>query len=293
MSRWLAIVNPHAGAFRGGDFRATWMPRVNAAVATVIYTEAPGHATTIVRAAQGYDGIAVVGGDGTLFEVLAGTQHDGPPLAIIPAGRGNCLALDLNVGSVPRALQAIADGARVDVDMMVVEVAFADGRRGDYRAASTLAFGYVADTVARAGRLQRLGGYAYTAAAVCTRPRRAVVETSYGGETPSSQRLSGVVINNTRYLANFLAFPRASVSDGLIDVLELDVGWARQMLHNLAILSRSYFYNADRELQAAQMRFRLLEAGSLMIDGELLDGVAEFSVRCEPAAACFVRGRAA
>jgi diacylglycerol kinase family enzyme len=292
MSRWLAIANPHAGAFHGGNFQAQWMPRIEACVAKLVYTEGPGHATEIARAARGYDGIAVIGGDGTVFEVLAGIDHGDPPIAIVPAGRGNCLALDLGVGSMAQALAAIARGRPVAVDLMALEVVFADGRRGDYRAASTLAVGYVAHVVARARHLLRLGRYAYAASAVCTRPPRLRVESRYGAEPPRAEELASIVINNTSYLANFRAFPRASYCDGLIDVLELDAGWVRQMLHNISVLSQSYFYTPGREFRAPALAFRLAEPGLLMMDGELLEGVAEFGVRCLPGAATFQRSAA-
>jgi len=289
MSRWLAIANPHAGAFHAGDFRGTWMPRVGACVERVLYTEGPGHATELARAAAGYDGIAVIGGDGTVFEVLAGLGARSPPLAIVPAGRGNCLALDLGVGSVEDAIAAIKTGRPVRVDLMALEVAFADGRRGSYLAASTLAVGYVANVVARARHLLRLGRCAYATAALCTRPPRLHVEARYGEQPARTAELASIVINNTSYLANFRAFPHASFSDGLIDVLELDVGWARQMLHNLSVLSRRYFYNPGREFRAPALGFRLAEPGLLMIDGELLEDVADFGVRCLPGAATFQR----
>lgn len=292
MGKWLAIANPYAGALRDSAFADTWMPRIRQHVDTLVYTEAPGHATAIACAARGYDGIAVIGGDGTLFEVLAGVSRDGPRLAVIPAGRGNCLALDLGVDTVPRALQAIDDAVPVNVDLMAVELEFADGRRRSCRAASTLALGYAADTVARAAQLRRAGRYAYVAAAVCTRPRRTLLETAYGDTPPRSQTLSGVIVNNTRHLANFIAFPHANCCDGVLDVLELDVGWPRQMLHNAAVLSRSYFYRPGRELQTPDLRVRLHVPGRMMIDGELLEAVSAFEVRCEPAAARFVRRRA-
>lgn len=292
-ARWLAIANPQAGAFRTGHFETHWMPRVREHVAAVVYTQGPRDATAIARAACNYDGIAAIGGDGTLLEVLAGITLGGPSLAIIPAGRGNCMALDLGVDTVPRALQAIANGSAFDIDLMAIDATFADGRRDTYHAASTVAVGYVADAVRRAEQFAVLGRYAYAAATVVTRPRFFMLETCVGDGSPSRRRLSGIIINNSRHLANFLAFPRASLSDRRIDMLELNVGWTAQMLHNVALLSRSYFYNPGKESQAEEFHVRLLAPDWLMIDGELIDGVAKFSVRCDPAALRVIRGLSA
>src|SRR6202035_5257995 len=45
--------------------------------------------------AQGYDGIVVCGGDGTIFDVIQGLAGSGVPLGIIPFGTGNVMAQNL------------------------------------------------------------------------------------------------------------------------------------------------------------------------------------------------------
>lgn len=155
MGDWLAIANPSAGAFRQGRFRKRWLPEITRQVARVIYTEAPGQATEIARSAQDFAGIVVIGGDGTIFEVLGGMQRKDQRLALIPAGRGNCLALDLCVSQMPVALDAIANGQPVGIDLLELELGFTDGRCHTCRAASTLAIGYVAQVVKLAQHLDR------------------------------------------------------------------------------------------------------------------------------------------
>ena len=288
MRRWLAIANPHAGAFRFADFRQRWMPCISSAVERVEFTEAPGHATEIARAAGDYDGIVVVGGDGTLFEVLAATVDPTQLHAIIPAGRGNCMALDLGLGSVPQALRALDRGDSFGIDLMDLRVEFADGSCRSCRAASTLAAGYVARVVERASGMLALRRHAYAAAAVLTRPKRFGLETRYDGLSARAL-LTGVVVNNTRYLANFHAFPAASLDDGLLDVLEVDADWGPQMLHNASVLSRGHFHDSGRAVRAANIALDFAEPELLMVDGELLHGVRACAITSAPAAARFIR----
>jgi diacylglycerol kinase family enzyme len=62
-------------------------------------TDAPGHATEIVRSflPQGLDVVVVCGGDGTISEVACGLAGSGVPLAILPGGTSNVLARELAI----------------------------------------------------------------------------------------------------------------------------------------------------------------------------------------------------
>jgi diacylglycerol kinase (ATP) len=64
-------------------------------------TSAPGDATKIVAQAiaEGADLILVLGGDGTVNEVVNGMMHSRIPLGILPAGTANVLSMELGLGS--------------------------------------------------------------------------------------------------------------------------------------------------------------------------------------------------
>jgi diacylglycerol kinase (ATP) len=74
-------------------------------------TSAPGHASDIARAAvkAGADLILVLGGDGTINEVVNGMVHSKATLGILPAGTANVLAMELGLGSrLDRAIERLA-----------------------------------------------------------------------------------------------------------------------------------------------------------------------------------------
>jgi YegS/Rv2252/BmrU family lipid kinase len=97
----LLIYNPTAGqrdrrAQMGAvaeSARARGLELINAP------TDAPGHATEIVRSflPQGLDVVVVCGGDGTISEVACGLAGSGVPLAILPGGTSNVLARELAI----------------------------------------------------------------------------------------------------------------------------------------------------------------------------------------------------
>ena len=76
---------------------------------TVAPTTGPATAGAIARAyiARGADLILAAGGDGTINEVAEGMVHSHVPLAILPGGTANVLAMEMKLG---RKLERAASG---------------------------------------------------------------------------------------------------------------------------------------------------------------------------------------
>ena len=123
LGRTLLIVNPAA---RHGE-TAKLMPAVHrlmdgVAEYEVMVSAGPRHAFDIARAAEGFDTVVAVGGDGTAHEVLNGVMErpeDSRPLyGIVPTGSGNDYAHTLGMSDdLSTALRQIASGARRVVDL--------------------------------------------------------------------------------------------------------------------------------------------------------------------------------
>jgi len=113
---WFIVVNPASG---GGAARRRW-PMLRAELERrgvayrVLTTDAPGHATTLARAAveNGARHLLAVGGDGTLHELVNGLcAPDGAPhsdavVCVAPLGSGNDWARNQQVPSDPALLAA-------------------------------------------------------------------------------------------------------------------------------------------------------------------------------------------
>jgi len=291
MKNWIAIINRRAGGLRSPQKHERIANKLRQFGAEVAFTERPGHAQELARRASGAEGIAVAGGDGTLLEVLNGAAGAAPRLAVIPTGRGNSLARDLGVFPVAHALECLHSSRVTRVDL--IEVLFDDIGRARRRllSASTVALGYPAAVVRSAGaHFRRLGGYCYAAAAVCLRPRPVAMRIAEETAAASRSSLTGLVVNNTRHLGNFLSLPHASCRDGSLDVMELRAGYWRQCAHNVSMLSGLQFYTPARLGRARSLALTLSEPHDLMVDGELFAGVVSLNVRIQPAAIEFVCG---
>ncbi len=291
MSGWLAIVNRHSGGNGGQAHLPNLLNSLKGLVEKTAFTEYPGHATEIARAATDYSGLAAVGGDGTLFEILKGMDRKRQRIAIFPAGRGNSLARDLGFfGRIP----SIGEVERSDpyyIDLMEVIIRNTAGFEVRNFSASTIAIGYpVSVTKAARGFPRHLGKFCYAAATACVLPARFEMETSREGACWRTTHLRFFIANNTRHVANFLVFPEASCRDGFIDLLELVCGFIGQSLHNISALLGSSLFRRDHLSRATNLQIRLREPQDIMIDGEIFPDIVSVHIRMMATALACVPG---
>jgi YegS/Rv2252/BmrU family lipid kinase len=81
-------------------------------------TTGPGQAGEIARQAiaEGADLILVLGGDGTVNEVVQGVAFSGVPLGVLPGGTANCLAMELGLGSrIEKAAELLVVSEPVEI----------------------------------------------------------------------------------------------------------------------------------------------------------------------------------
>lgn len=161
----LLVVNPAArggrsaeGAALAAFTRAGFTPRVRR-------TEAAGHAAEIASAETGDGDVFVLGGDGTVMEVVGALVGRRNAVGVLPGGTGNQLARHLGIPlSVPRAVAALVHARPVTLDL---------GRLSDGRYFSlTAGIGLDAEMIARTSTAskRRFGVGAYMAGAARALP---------------------------------------------------------------------------------------------------------------------------
>lgn len=254
-----------------------------------LVTQFPGHAKDIAHKERNNSEIIVIGGDGTLHEVLSSLEPPFPKVRLIPAGTGNSLARDFGWEKWNRneeKLNPTISTKEIKLDVLQIEVRREDDTFLCY-SASTIAFGFPAAVTEIANyRFKSLKKYCYPVAAgigVLFQIRRMYI-VSYNGRTANRIPLTGCILNNTRHVANFLAFPKAEPNDGKLEVLELNSGIFGQTLHNLSVLSQKYFYEPKAPFQVDSVEASFESPEILMVDGEIYKNVISFSVKILPGA---------
>jgi diacylglycerol kinase (ATP) len=217
--RTLVVVNPVSGRGRAREVAPAVVEalRAQGSVRT-LETSRRGDAEAIARQNAGeVDRIVVVGGDGTLNEVVNGLDGRVVPLGQIPIGGANVLARELGIPlDVAAAARALRDAVPRRIDA---------GRCRGRRFLLMVGAGFDADVVHRVassrGTKCGLRGYlrpfAASWRAYPLRPFSVIVD----GESLAADATQAVVANTRNYGGLAAVAPAVAPDDGRLDVVAL------------------------------------------------------------------------
>ena len=288
--RFMVVVNPRGGKRRGLSILEQIEPLFAAehAELDVHVTQSPGHAREIARTArlEGLTGICIVGGDGTVHEVVDGLMHRGEshfvPLGLIPAGSGNTMHQHLQCLDPAEAARRILAGTTCPLDVARATM----GEQTVY-CVDIIGWGAVADINCTAEKLRKIGPMRYAVAALwhIVRPIRRPARLVLDGEVVDDEFLF-IIGCNTKFTGREMQLaPHADIGDGKIDVVVLRRASRLQMLRLFwKVFSGSHLSLSYVEYHQVRS-FAIESAGHevLDLDGEI-KGTAPVQVQMLPAA---------
>ena len=285
MAESFVIVNPASGSGKTGrrwpglDARM----RAEGGQYDVEFTREPGHAEQLARtaAAGGVKTVIVVGGDGTLNEVVNGLIADDVAIGditvgILPVGTASDFARAM---SLPRDPLAAAIHLMRKAQPQPLDVGRIDCVRGGQPATryfaniAGLGFdGEVADRVNRAGKSAGTLVYQTTLLRSLVAYQNKRVTLTVDDKTIEGM-MNSVVVANARYFGGgmFVA-PNARWDDGLFDVIVLGDFGKLEVVGNLPKLYRGTHLKHKKvtELRAREVGVTARERMFLQAEGELV-----------------------
>ena len=237
----LVVANPSSG----GGATAKRIPEVERALRryglqyTLAATVRPGHASEIAASAisRGFDVIAVVGGDGTLNEVVQaymakdGSALAGPDLALVPSGSGGDFRKTLGLsGGVDEAVARIRFGQRRPCDLGVLELQDNAGRQAFHAFINIASFGVggLVDRIVNDSPKWMGGRAAFFLGSLraTLQYKNAGVRIRIDGAPFYEGPIFNVAIANGRYFGGGMKIaPHADLADGRFEVIALgDLG---------------------------------------------------------------------
>ena len=252
-----------------------------------ITTENPGDAREVAR--KWRDGLlVVVGGDGTISEVVNGLGRAGFPegvaLGILPAGTGNDLAMTLAIPEDPAEAVAVLRQNRVRT-LDVVRVRSEGIGEQFFINVATGGMGAEISGAADGEMKGRWGKLSYLRASLeVAREYEAKEVTLTLDGAERKLRAVNLAIGNCRYAGSgWLAAPRANPEDGLLDLVVIeDVGVQEVLKLAPSVLAASDYLDKEGVFFARAKEIRVESSpGSLQftVDGEVIgDEPAVFAV---------------
>ena len=253
---------------------------------SVSITHRPGDAARLAREAAetGFDAVGVCGGDGTVVEVANGLIGTGVPLAILPGGTANVLAVELGI---PRDLgQAAALLTRPDAGIRGVDM----GRVADGHHFFHLGMGVEAEMVRFADRETKdasgVMAYVFGVLREVGNMPLSHYRLTLDGKTVEVEGINCMVTTfGSIGIAGLKLANTIDMSDGLIDVLVIRNANLRSVFQAAASALRKGEVSSDPVLQW-QVREVKIEADppqAIVRDGDLLD-ISELAVSVVPQA---------
>ena len=182
---------------------------------SIVSTQYRGHATELARqyAAQNYDAVIAVGGDGTVNEVGRGLIGTGTALGIIPCGSGNGLARHLGIPMDPfKAVKWLDKSIFSEIDYGMIE---------DHPFFCTCGVGFdakVTDTFSKAGTRGVLTYMESILREIATYKDK-TYKLSFDNSSETFDCFIVTCANADQWGNNAFIAPTASMQDGLMDVV--------------------------------------------------------------------------
>jgi diacylglycerol kinase (ATP) len=276
MADTLVIVNPHSA---NGSTRRRWPEierRLRAALPAfdAVFTERPNHATELARkGAADHERVVIVGGDGTINEVVNGLLADDLPvradlvLGIVPRGTGADFVRTVGIPhDLDAAIQRLTTGTAREVDVAKVRYHGSDGRETVRYFINEASVGMGAVVCVEVNRSsKRLGGRLSFLRGILVatfRYRSQPVLISLDGGPPEEVLLRNAWIANGRFSGGGIcSAPRARPDDGLLDLVRIpELGFWDQML-SMRRLRSGDFVQDPRVVYATGRRVEMQPAG--------------------------------
>jgi len=277
MKKIYLIYNPTSGNKKSNSILEKIMPIFEKGnlITEIIETKYAGHARELANTLpfDGYYGLCVIGGDGTMHEIVNGMlkREDKAkiPIGLIAGGTGNSFMHDVDALDPEVAALRILTGRLRNVD-----IARVDSNGEIIYGFNIVGWGLPTDIIITAGKLKWFGGQCYNVASLIevlrNKPRLAKVKI----DKQSSAGDYGFILGcNTIHTGKAMKMaPLAQINDGLIDLIVVRKAGILKLLYLFTkIFSGRHIGDpAVVYRQCKSFSIEPIEEHALNIDGELI-----------------------
>ena len=250
--------------------------------------EDPGTGQARLAVERGADVVLACGGDGTVRSVAEALAGTGVAMGLVPAGTGNLLARTVGTpDNVPAAARVALTGDDRKIDVGRVRIDGSDHERVFLVMAGTGFDAAIMENTPEALKV-KVGPLAYVISGLrAMRGRRIRVTLTLDDGPPMRRRTRTVLVGNSgTLLGGLVLMPRATVDDGVLDVVSIApnslAGWIA--VAGRVITKRRRGHERVEHWQARSILIRTEAPQPSQIDGDPVGDAQELRIRVEPGA---------
>jgi lipid kinase, YegS/Rv2252/BmrU family len=249
----------------------------------VKFTKHPKHAMELAKGAKNkYDMVIAAGGDGTVNEVINGLIDSTIPLAIIPFGSTNVLALELGIPFNPKeASELIAHGKKLKIDL-----GYAKTNEEARYFSMMVDVGFIPKLIEGINLKvkRRWGNFAYLLSGI----RQLLTYKWHNIHVEHKSHSVGyfVIVSNSKdYGGEYQIADRASITDGLLDLVVINRKSRWKIVKFISSVSsgRSNTFLRGEYSQIKEAHIYSKHKMLVQVDGELI-GTTPLDVKVAPKA---------
>ena len=220
---------------------------------------------------DGATDLIVLGGDGTMHEVLNGIQDPtNCRLGLIPSGTGNDFAGKAGISlNAEEAVFTILDGEAKDTDYLEV---------GGVRCMNVAGFGIDVDVLERCQRGKLKGKIKYLLSLIQSLFAYKGIKATFekDGETQTRDILIATTCNGSQFGGGIQICPAAEIEDGKMDVVMVDcIGGVFKIINAFMQLMKGKVleYPLTTYFRCEKIRFTPEKPCMVQLDGEVYNGL--------------------
>ncbi len=278
----LVIINPHSGNGKAVLLEGFIEQELNASLFdyTIVRTEYAGHAKALAFDAvkRHLDLLIVIGGDGTVNEVLEAVKGSNTKLAIIPRGSGNGLARTLKIPMNPhKAIDVINQFNIKQIDLL---------RFGKEQSVNVAGVGFDAHIADCFSHSKRRGFITYIKMTIAEFFKYQVKEycLDYEGKQIKVKAFLIAFANSVQFGNNAYIAPLAKMDDGLMDVCILKPFpiWAVPKIAFQVFTKKIHHSKYYESFKTEQVSISAKGLSVAQVDGEMIPVTDLIEVSVQP-----------
>ena len=271
------LINPNSGKKKSLKIFKSIQPLLNKKSIDYDFfeTQYKGHAIDLIQKnnLKQYDGIIIIGGDGTFHEAVNGLMlrkdNINIPIGIIPGGSGNSFLYDLNDKNPLSVFKDILLFKKRSIDVIKIQT-----KDEIIYSINLVGWGLVTDIGKSAEKFRWLGTSRYTLVSLTeiikNKERHATLLIN---NQKKEEKFTFIIACNTKYVGKgmFMA-PDAEIDDGLLDLIVVKGNLSRTILFKTLpkLFKGTHITDPNVEYyQVSRFSLKTKSEDLLNIDGEL------------------------